>query len=371
LEGQEQTVRQSKADKSMKGGKKKKKNQDQPHKGELPFKRSVEEQSDVATVSEPTKALSPFEAWKLRREKEKLGQSLGDGREGKRKRESDAAPTAGPTKSSPWPFKVDAADHCESPLAAYKDLQPLLARLAGRKGTTEERLKIYDPYFCNGRVKIHLASLGFPEVRNVREDFYAAADAGSIPAFDVLVTNPPYTNTAAPCSRSSIFNGTADHVERLLRYSRACGKPCALLVPSYVYMKPFFDTYTRGHEVSFLAPSAGRYTYEAPKLEDVLDAHGHSRSKKTRKTSPFTSMWYLLSPKADGMAWWLDSAPSSAESKALDVRLHSVESLPSELRDEADPLRKSVNWWDKERKDGKKLCKQCGQIHGNCKHTRT
>ena len=115
-----------------------------------------------------------------------------------------------PPSSTPlplWPFQPHPADHCETPLVAYQDLAPTLQALASklygpittRPAVTSEviassRLRIYDPYFCTGRVKENLRSLGFTEVRNVCEDFYAAADQGTIPEFDVLVTNPPVSS---------------------------------------------------------------------------------------------------------------------------------------------------------------------------------
>jgi hypothetical protein len=71
-------------------------------------------------------------------------------------------------------------------------------------------------------------------VRNVCEDFYQSVDDGAVPEFDVLVTNPPYTSSAPRRAPGSLFHGTTDHVERLLRYCRSCGKPCALLMPNYV-----------------------------------------------------------------------------------------------------------------------------------------
>ena len=83
----------------------------------------------------------------------------------------------------------------------------------------------------------HLVTLNlnyFHQVHNVCEDFYQSASDGSIPEFDVLVTNPPYTSSAPRCPPGSLFHGTTDHVERLLRYCRSCGKPCALLMPNYV-----------------------------------------------------------------------------------------------------------------------------------------
>lgn len=130
-------------------------------------------------------------------------------------------------------------------------------------------LRIYDPFFCEGRVVRLLSGLGFENVYNRNEDFYAAkaagmkarrwwqhvwfhrhrgdqpssesdsiqrcttwiahhrlplhptshnanAATGKLPEFDVLVTNPPFSG---------------DHIERTLAFALACRKPWFLLLP--------------------------------------------------------------------------------------------------------------------------------------------
>ena len=58
------------------------------------------------------------------------------------------------------------------------------------------------------------------QVHNECADFYQCVDDGTVPAFDVLVTNPPYTASAPSRGSGSLFRGTTDHVERLLRFCR-------------------------------------------------------------------------------------------------------------------------------------------------------
>ena len=72
----------------------------------------------------------------------------------------------------------------------------------------------------------NLAQRGFPNVHNKNEDFYACAAAGRTPEYDVLVTNPPYSE---------------DHIERIVRFCVEKQKPWFLLVPNYVYVNPYFD----------------------------------------------------------------------------------------------------------------------------------
>jgi hypothetical protein len=124
------------------------------------------------------------------------------------------------------PFKASADDHCESPPEAYRDIAPLLDMLAASLGKKRAELKIYDPYYCAGACPKHLGALGFADVYNKCEDFYATADQGGCPEHDVVVTNPPYSGT---------------HVERLLGWIRKNGKPFLLLMPNYFAAKPYVN----------------------------------------------------------------------------------------------------------------------------------
>ena len=134
------------------------------------------------------------------------------------------------------------------------------------------------PYFCAGGVVSHLAELGFPNVYNRCEDFYAVIAAGREPEFDVLVTNPPYS--------TSPF----DHIERLMAFCEAKAKPYLILQPCYVYLKDYYAAHLAGGGGSrvpapfFITPSE-RYTYRTPKgLRDVKAG--------ALATSPFVTFWY-------------------------------------------------------------------------------
>ncbi|GAX73315.1 hypothetical protein CEUSTIGMA_g769.t1 [Chlamydomonas eustigma] len=99
---------------------------------------------------------------------------------------------------------IDDRDHAETPLEAYRDLEPILFRLATLLGKTKNTLKIYDPYYCAGAVKRNLALLGFTDVYNKNEDFYEVQASNSCPVFDVLITNPPFSG---------------DHMERVVQFA--------------------------------------------------------------------------------------------------------------------------------------------------------
>ena len=94
---------------------------------------------------------------------------------------------------TPTPAHSDWHDHCETPFEAYRDVEPLLFRLAEQLGRTKATLRIYDPYFCEGSMVQHLGRLGFASVHNRNEDCYRVWSSGRTPQFDVLITNPPYS----------------------------------------------------------------------------------------------------------------------------------------------------------------------------------
>ena len=71
-----------------------------------------------------------------------------------------------------YPFEADDADHAETPVEAYRDIAPVLARLAEALGKTKATLRVYDPYYCAGGVVKRLAQHGFKKVYNRCEDFY-------------------------------------------------------------------------------------------------------------------------------------------------------------------------------------------------------
>lgn len=96
-------------------------------------------------------------------------------------------------------FEVDPSDHCETPRVAYAHLKPMLDAI--RALTKKADVTVYDPYYCAGSAVANLASVGYPNVVNRNEDFYAAIEGGKTPAHDIVVTNPPYSG---------------DHIERCL-----------------------------------------------------------------------------------------------------------------------------------------------------------
>eukprot|EP00931_Biecheleriopsis_adriatica_P072772 TRINITY_DN47183_c0_g1_i1.p1 TRINITY_DN47183_c0_g1~~TRINITY_DN47183_c0_g1_i1.p1 ORF type:complete len:345 (-),score=77.74 TRINITY_DN47183_c0_g1_i1:10-891(-) len=123
----------------------------------------------------------------------------------------------------PFAFEAEESDHCETPTMAYLHVARLLEEIAQAKFPDERRksargkLRIYDPYYCQGGAKKKLTKLGFENVHNENEDFYKVCNTPAAPAFDVLVTNPPFS------SRS--------HLAFLLDFVVASSKPWLAVVP--------------------------------------------------------------------------------------------------------------------------------------------
>ncbi|KAJ1629609.1 hypothetical protein T492DRAFT_1009568 [Pavlovales sp. CCMP2436] len=270
-----------------------------------------------------------------------------------------------------YAFVCEEADHAESPAAAYEHLAPLLAQLAAQLGKPASKLRIYDPYYCAGSVVKHLGRLGFTRVINRNEDFYAQIELGTVPEHDVIVTNPPYTS---------------NHVQRLLNFCASIPQPCCLLLPSYVYCKDFYGEGSGSWgelEPFYLAPPC-RYKYKSP--QGALNAQGERRKSGSgssgQVTAPFTSFWYLKAApptRAALQSWWSSGASSEARSGpcAGCVLVRGADELPHAMRDATDPSRKRMAVGEREQMlaqkrsaDGRRLCTNCGQVWGNCKHTR-
>ena len=201
-----------------------------------------------------------------------------------------SAKLAGERNLASLPFAAAADDHCESPPEAYADVAAVLDLVAKKLGKDRSSLAIYDPYYCAGAMKAHLAALGFSNVRNDNVDFYEAQKAGALPPHDVLVTNPPYSG---------------DHVGRLLDFCRRhAGTPYLLLMPNYVAAKADFADRLRGADGERPAPfyvcPRKRYCYWTPKAMRAKDKQQGHVSALGHRTSPFASFWYVdLSPHYD------------------------------------------------------------------------
>jgi hypothetical protein len=207
---------------------------------------------------------------------------------------------------------VDYNDHFETPSVAYGDLVPYLITVCASLGKEPGALVIYDPYYCQGAMKEHLAHWGFTTVINENRDFYADVAASACPAYDVLVTNPPFSG---------------EHKQRLLDFLGARDMPFALLLPTYTAAKRYWrdfaalngdftalpaananasaaadsDAPPRGSGGARSSASSGRHSllYVMPP-----DSYEYLHPEGTGKEAPpFYSSWFLGFPTAPTADW--------------------------------------------------------------------
>lgn len=173
-----------------------------------------------------------------------------------------------------YPYDVQSDDHCETPIEAYEDICCFLNYIAEKLQKPHQNLLIYDPFYCEGSMVERMATLGYSNVYNRKEDFYQIQANGTVPDYDILLTNPPYSQ---------------DHMERLLQFCTQSRKPFALLVPNYVYTKDYFQRISGTSQIFFVVPSQGRrYLYTTPK--------GRRQKKSSKYTSPFPTFWFCHIP---------------------------------------------------------------------------
>lgn len=238
----------------------------------------------------------------------------------KRPREQDSGAAAASKRKHKWAqktrkhkFDTEPSDHAETPQAAYIDIQPFLEATGKSLKKTKRDLVIYDPYYCDGGVVTRMKSLGF-RVLNANEDCYMVWKRGAEPKYDVLMTNPPYSQ---------------DHLERIVEHCASSGRPFCLLVPSYVLGRVYWQTAAatlsqHGSSPFFVCPHR-RYSYEPPAW--ASDAFA---------TSPFPSMWFCWHPEPP--------VPRQANFKPQRVQIFwEADDVPSEQRDITDPKKKRPN----------------------------
>jgi hypothetical protein len=161
-----------------------------------------------------------------------------------------------PAIATEHPFICEPRDHCETPFEAYRDIEPFLYRLSVALGKTKAQLKVYDPFYCEGSVKVHLKRLGFDSVYNENEDFYKRIEEKCVPDFDVLVTNPPFSG---------------NNMQRILDFVRDSGKPFLLLMPQFVTRKGYYLEWLKTLQAKkiipplFVGPLKKAYLFAAPR----------------------------------------------------------------------------------------------------------
>ena len=236
-----------------------------------------------------------------------------------------------------YSFQVDDTDHCETPIQAYKDVLPVLDRIAKSLNKKRCNLTIYDPYYCDGGVKKKLFSYGFTSVINRNRDFYNDIQKKQTPEYDVLVTNPPYSGV---------------HMEKLIDFCSEIalsGKPFLLLLPHFVYTKDYYEralSLKVSADIFFLVPEI-RYSYFPPAWVDAT-AGSKAIEQGKIKTAPFPSFWYIFTPKQIIHPKWLvdNFGPSGMVRPKHQSKLryaNSSQHIPRDFLGEFDPNKKRAN----------------------------
>lgn len=224
-----------------------------------------------------------------------------------------------------YPYKTDYNDHFETPSRAYDDIFPILEHVllnkqkqkTNKQGTSKNEATIYDPYYCAGRAAILLTELFQRHkskslkihVKHDKRDFYRDIQENTVPRFDILVTNPPYSE---------------DHKERCLQFAmeqlKNHGKPFFLLMPNYIAMKEYFrktvldcGSGSKRLQTFYITPSV-KYEYDHP------DGTGH-------QTSPFASVWFC------GLSYGDINQVSGSTKSILDsfTKFHRSSAKPSQM----------------------------------------
>lgn len=167
---------------------------------------------------------------------------------------------------SKFPYKVDYNDHFETPKVAYEHLQPLIQTLFPKS----QQPTLYDPYYCNGRTAVILKELGYTSIQHERRDFYQDISNGTVPNYDLLITNPPYSDQ----HKSQCF-------QYCFQRLRNDNLPFCILVPNYVASKEYFQqllSSSQQQELVYLVPTS-KYEYDHP------EGTG-------KEVPPFQSIWY-------------------------------------------------------------------------------
>jgi hypothetical protein len=198
------------------------------------------------------------------------------------------------------------ADDRETPSRALEDIIPILSALCDVQQCELTQLSIYDPYYCNGGIKIRLENLGLDSnrIQNDPTDCYVAQKSGKVKPFDFLLSNPPYSG---------------DHIRRCIHYSVKSQKPWALLLPSNVIHRSWFLEETKDSSILYVAPF-GRYEFQV--------------GTTSQSHVPLVTMWFIGLPPSHGnelknviYQYWNDCPQKKGA-----VLADSFEGLPRKIR---------------------------------------
>jgi hypothetical protein len=248
------------------------------------------------------------------------------------------SPTAPKSAWNPsFPYPVDYNDHFETPLQAYRDIQPMIDWLfsgdsrddgrdtaASNRRPTTRMPVLYDPYYCHGKSKVMLESLGYENVVHERRDFYEDIRTNRVPRHDVLITNPPYSDDhkircLEHCCSRLVSSPSSDATGSSPTTKVARSVPFFVLVPAYVASKAYYRSCLQKHGLLEKSGSdiGGGVVYLVPNRasggssssgKEGGDAYQYEHPEGTgHLISPFASLWIcgIGIDRARGVReWW-------------------------------------------------------------------
>lgn len=183
---------------------------------------------------------------------------------------------------SELPFATNYNDHFETPFQAYHDIKPVIDWLCSSQLNINEReVRLYDPYYCNGRTGTQLKNLGYEKILHEKRDFYADISNDTVPEHDVLITNPPYSDS----HKTQCLNYCFHKLREPDVGSKAI--PFLLLMPTYVAAKKYFRQF-----LSTKLDSENDVVYLIPSLTYEYD-HPENTGKSTLSTQIPLSKWTI------------------------------------------------------------------------------
>lgn len=191
------------------------------------------------------------------------------------------------------PFITNISDDAETPLRAYKHIEPILSSITSSLGKNKEDIILYDPYYCCGTMKKYLATLGYTNVINEPRDFYHDIQTLSIPYFDILITNPPFSG---------------DHIIKLLDWILTIPQPTFLLLPQQHLHKSHYYSFCLSLAIQnipqpfFIGPVDMAYDFLASTRTNAetttIDSNGIiSNTGNIVKPGCFQCIWIICGKK--------------------------------------------------------------------------
>eukprot|EP00435_Cladocopium_sp_Y103_P009026 s2477_g2.t1 len=139
-------------------------------------------------------------------------------------------------------------------------------------------------YYCQGGVKTRLLRLGFERVHNENQDFYKVCEAGQVPPFDVLLTNPPFS--------------ADEHFSFVLDFAIRSGKPWLMILPVHMIFRNLFVNPTQDLPWRpFVVAPQKKYNFKTP--APLPPPPTENRAKARSRSRLTHTLWVVHGSKGD------------------------------------------------------------------------